>query len=106
MAFKVNFSEQAAIDFSEILDYISNELYAPLASNRFYDAVSKQIGIIGDNPLIFPLHPDKKLNEQKLHFTVIGNYLMFYVVNSEDDIVDIVRIIYGKRNLSTVMNED
>ncbi len=62
MAFKVEFSGQAAIDLSEILDYMHNELYAPQAAELFYNAVLKQLGIIGDNPFIYPVYQDKNLN--------------------------------------------
>ncbi len=102
MAFKVKFSEQAATDLDEILTYLSETLYAPQAAQRFYDAVSKQLGILADNPRIYPLHRDDRLNAPGLRFVTMGNYLLFYTVDDIGSIVYIARILYGKRDLGAV----
>ncbi len=35
-----------------------------------------------------------------LHFMTIGNYMLFYTINSETETVSILRIMYGGRDIS------
>ena len=105
MIYKVDFSEQAADDLSEIIRYISEELYNPQAAERFYSEVNENRGLLREHPYMFPLYHDEKLSTEGIHSVVIGNFLMFYIVDDEKSIVSIVRILYGRRDISSVFGE-
>ena len=101
MTYEVDFSERAADDLSEIIRYISEALYNPQAAGRFYNEVSEKRGLLCDHPHMFPLYHDS----EEIRFIVIGNFLMFYVVDDEKSIVSIVRILYGRRDIASGFGE-
>ena len=105
MTYKVDFSEQAADDLSEIIRYISEELYNPQAAGRFYNEVDKTRGLLCEHPHMFPLYHNEELSSEGLHSIAIGNFLMFYVVDDEKSIVSIVRILYGRRDIPSIFIE-
>ena len=102
MGFKVKFSHQAAQDLSDIIRYISDTLINPPAAVHFYDCVSQKLDTISQNPRIYPLSRDKSLSSQGYRAAVIGNYLMFYLVNDESETINIARVIYGKRDFTGI----
>ena len=106
MVFRTEFSEQADIDLDEILQYISDELGAPQAAERFYFAVFDKLDFLCDNPYMYPLHHNEILNAKGLHFIVISNFLLFYTVNDIKNVVTIVRILYGKRDLNAAFDSE
>ena len=99
MAFRVEFSEQAAEDLDEIIRYISDELFNPHAAERFYQAVGEKLELLREQPYIFPLYHDEKLSAEGFRFIVIGNYLMFYLIDENTPVVNIARLLYGKRDI-------
>jgi addiction module RelE/StbE family toxin len=105
MAFKVKFSEQAADDLSKIIRYISEELCNPQAAENFYSAVDKRLETLSENPYVFSLYHDERLSEQGIRFAVVGNYLMFYVVDDDKPIVSIARILYEKQDIPAVFEK-
>ena len=105
MAFDVKYSEQAAEDFDEILMYISNQLSAPQAAYNFYSAVQKKNLQLRSNPFIYPFHHDDILREKGLRFIPIGNYVLFFLINEDESVVEVARILYGKRDLSSAFTE-
>ena len=105
MDFKVKLSQEALGDIDSIINYISNELSNPQAAERFFHTVNEKITLLGKNPYIYPLHHDEELRAKGLRFVVIGNYLMFYLIDEGNSIVNIAGIIYGRRNLPAIFEE-
>ena len=104
MIFKVKYSQRAADDLDEIIRYINDELCNPQAAERFYNAANKKLGLMQENPYMFPLYHDKRLKDKVVRFAVIGNYLMFYMVDNDSSIINIARILYGSRDIPLVEN--
>ena len=102
MIFKVKYSKRAADDLADIIGYISGELCNPQAAERFYNAAADKLGLLRAHPYMFPLYRDEKLNAEGVRFAVIGNYLMFYLVDEDDATVNITRILYGGRDIPCV----
>jgi toxin ParE1/3/4 len=105
MAFQVKYSEQASDDLNDIVEYIHDELENPHAAERFYRKVMEKNGFLRDNPFMYPLHHDKKLNEKGLRFIAINNYILFYIIDEDNKIVNVVRIVYGRRDIPTLFEE-
>ena len=105
MDYNVKFSQQALDDLDNIIDYISDELCNPQAAARFFNKVNQKVVLLGKNPYVYPIHHNEELSAKGLRFVVIGNYLMFYLIDEDNSIVNIVRIIYGGRNLPILFDE-
>ena len=106
MDFKVKLSQQAVNDIDDIISYISHELYSPQAAERFFNKINQKISLLGKNPFIYPLYHDEDLSKKGLRFVIVGNYLMFYIIDEENTVVHIARIVYGGRNLPVVLEEN
>jgi plasmid stabilization system protein ParE len=102
MAFRVAYSEQASIDLDEIIGYIHDELHSPQAAEKFYRRVMETVKTLRDNPYLFPLYHDEKLSAEGYHYVMVGNYMMFYVIDDIAKAVSIARIVYGRRNIPAI----
>ena len=103
MVYRVTFSEQASDDLDRIIRYICYDLSNPSAASRFYVAVNDKLDLLRGNPYIYPLYHDDKLNALGYRFIIIGNYLLFFLIDNDSAAVSIVRILYGKRNVSSIL---
>ena len=106
MDYDVVFSEEAEDDLECIISYITEELRSPQSAARLFAAVSRKLELIRDNPYIYPTHHIEQLHSKGYRFAVIGNYLMFYTIDEEKSRTYIVRIVYGKRNLSDLFTQE
>jgi plasmid stabilization system protein ParE len=106
MAFKVVHSEQASVDLDDIIGYIHDELHSPQAAKKFFNKAMETIKLLCDNPYIFPLYHDDTLNAEGYRFAMIGNHMMFYTVDNDAEVVNIARIIYGRRNIPVVFGSN
>ena len=104
MSFRIKFTELAAQDLSDIVEYISEKLYSPGAAERFYSEVDKRLDKTSENPFIYPLTRDEKLSAEGYRVAVIGNYLLFYLVDEVNMIAYIIRIVYGKRDIIAIFS--
>lgn len=105
MDFQVKISRQAAGDLSDIIKYISDVLCSPGAAERFFNEVDKRLNLINKNPFMYPLFRDERVGSEGNRAVVIGNYLMFYIVDEANTLAYITRIVYGKRDITALFNE-
>jgi plasmid stabilization system protein ParE len=87
-----------------VLDYITNTLYSPQAALRMLQKANDKIGLIKENPHLFPLYHNKVIAEKGYRFTIVGNYLLFYRVNEEAKIITIESFIYGRQNIPEALS--
>ena len=74
MSWNIVYSEQARLDLRRIYEYISNEL-------RHH------------------LYEEEPWHSMGIRFFPVDNYLVFYLPNETEEIVNIVRIMYGGRDI-------
>ncbi|MCL2019429.1 MAG: type II toxin-antitoxin system RelE/ParE family toxin [Oscillospiraceae bacterium] len=106
MNFCVKYSAIAKADINDIINNIGVELSNPEAAKRFFNNVKKKENIISENPFIYPLHRNEKLHEKGYRFVAVGNYLVLYLVDEDKKIATITRIIYGRRDITSILNLD
>ncbi|UKS26646.1 type II toxin-antitoxin system RelE/ParE family toxin [Paenibacillus sp. HWE-109] len=94
--YRLSYLKLAQSDLLEIVDYISNELAAPEAALTLIDKLDKSIINLEQFPYSGHLYKNNRKFETAHRVLVVENYLVFYVVY--DDVVEIRRILYGKRN--------
>jgi plasmid stabilization system protein ParE len=84
-------------DLDEVADYIARVLQNPIAALRLVEDTEKAILRRLNNPLIFaPYH--SLIDRKQPYYTIqVRNYTVFYVVI--DDVMEVRRFVYGKRNL-------
>lgn len=96
--YKIEFSKEARNDLISIVDYIKNNLQEPNIAKKIAQKIREQIYSLSNSPKIFPIIDDKFLRKLELRKTIVDNYIIFYKVIDKEKMVQIIRIIYGKRN--------
>jgi len=99
VTYEVKLLSLAENDLDEICQYLSQ--FYPGTPGRFLDALEKNFNNISFNPKMFPKY---KYNSE-FRRMVIGDFLAFYKTDEANKQVLIYRILHGKRNVGTIINE-
>jgi plasmid stabilization system protein ParE len=78
--------------FEQVLKTSPSHLF-----QRFYDSIE----YLEKNPFMYPLVKDPFLCQLGYHMIPIDNFLIFYIVTSNE--VQIHRFLYGKRNYLLIL---
>jgi toxin ParE1/3/4 len=95
--FGYDFTRTAEADLSEIVSYMAVALGNRQAASDWLDELQKRI----DETRLFPESGMIVENE----FLLVGNYIMYYISDMDKQMIHILRIVYGKRNLDEIMSE-
>ena len=102
----VNITDIAEEEILSTLKYISDELKAPKAANDLLDEIERHEEILGKTPNIYPKVPDEYLAIKGMKFIVIKNYLMFFTVDKDAKIVNVIRFLYGRRDWKNILKNE
>lgn len=96
--YKVNVSEPAENDLRDIVRYISAQLAAPITATKMMDAIEEAIGSLTDMPQKCPPVTDERLASMGYRKLVVKNYIAFFTINEHSKVVNVERILYGRRD--------
>ena len=96
--YKLIISALAHDDLRNIISYIATTLCAPEAATRFSDEVKKCYGQLKNNPMIYALCNNARLNKEGYRRAVIKKYVLIYKVDEAEKIVKIYRLFYGAQD--------
>ena len=103
MDYCVVLSDQAKEDVAEIYGYILNvlksEKNADSVLNRLYSAMDELTYMATS----YHLYPNEPWYSLGVHYFSVGNYSIFYVV--ESNVVTVIHVAYGKRDLDNVLSD-
>ena len=101
MSYQLYITSTAEHDIMRAVDYIEFVLKNPQAADNLLDVVTKQIGTLSDFPQRFHIVDDPVLASWEIRFIIINNYLAFYTINEEKQLVfhSSTGIFPGLRNL-------
>ncbi|MDR2599925.1 MAG: type II toxin-antitoxin system RelE/ParE family toxin [Oscillospiraceae bacterium] len=94
MRTEVIYLPKAISDQADIKTYLSQ--FYPGTAKRFFTLLKKKISRLKTHPYSCPVYEDVP-DYRKL---VVGNYLVFYVVSENKEIVEVHRILHGSRDIS------
>ncbi|MBQ9663064.1 MAG: type II toxin-antitoxin system RelE/ParE family toxin [Oscillospiraceae bacterium] len=103
MSYDIHITRTAEEDLSEAVSYIDNVLLNPEASDALLNALDIQAADLADSPEKYMLVDDPVLHSWGVRFTLVKNYLAFYVIEEESKTVHIIRFLYGKRDWITIL---
>ncbi len=103
--FGYDFTRTAESDLSEIVSYIAIDLGNRQAATAWLDELQKKI----DETRLFPesgtIVENEFLSIEGVRRKLVGNYIMYYIPDMDKQMIHVLRIIYGKRNLDEMMRE-
>ena len=94
----VNITQTAFDDLMSIAVYIRDTLKEPVIAINQVTKIKEVIFSLKDFPCRQPLVRNKMLAAQGYRSITVDNYTIFYVVNERDNIVNISRALYSRRN--------
>lgn len=96
--YKVILTDRAQEELDEIYNYISKSFMEATTAQNLIEKIQKSILQLEDIPEGFSIIEQYRDREYKYRKLVINNYVAIYRVDKEQQIVYIVRIVYGGRN--------
>ncbi|MDD4692576.1 type II toxin-antitoxin system RelE/ParE family toxin [Eubacterium aggregans] len=105
MSWKINYSAQARQDLRSLYEYIATEFCAPDTAANQARRIMQGIRTLQDMPMRHRLYEAEPFHSMGLHFIPVNNYLIFYLPKEAEEVINIVRIMYGGRNIREQLNE-
>ena len=99
MTFEVRIARRAEDDLRDIYEYIAFDLGEPEVARRVILRLQEAADGLAALPERHRLVDAEPWRSRNTRYMVIGNYLMFYVVDTEEGVVSIIRIVYGGRDV-------
>ena len=103
--FQYRFSKKAEADLDEILSYIYIELSNPQDTSSFLEDLQTVIDSICAIPKIGRIVENEFLPDREVRKSLVGNYILYYLPDTNEKIIYILRILYGRRSLDELVRE-
>ena len=100
--FGYQLTKRAESDLDGIVSYIAVELANPQAASDFVDKLKDNIDEARAFPESGSLVDNEFLQVENLRKKLIGNYIMYYLPDIREKIIYILRIVYGKQNITEI----
>ena len=101
--YKIQFSKDARKDLIDIYSYIKYNLQEPNIAKKLIDKIKKEIYKLENNPTIYAIIKDEIIKKRVIRKIKVNNHIVFYKVEEKNKIVEIVRIMYGRRNWTKIL---
>lgn len=96
--YKIEFSKNAQNDLKDIIHYIKYKLQEPNIAKKISLKIKEKIMTLSHSPYLYAIVHDNHLEKLELRKLIVDNYIIFYRIKENDNLVQIVRIMYGRRN--------
>lgn len=101
--YKVEYLPVARKDMLEIVRYISGELKNPNAADRLAVELINAMENVLTFPYRAPVYQPIRPLKHEYRKILAHNYLMFYWVDEDKELVTVARVVYAKRDYSRVL---
>lgn len=103
-SFTYRLSITAEADIDEIIDYIALILKNPIAAKSLYDQLIKILQHLCEMPKIGHIVENEFDRRDDVRWLPINNYILYYVVNNEDRIINVLRVVSARRDQHLIIN--
>ena len=103
--FQYRFSKKAEAALDEILSYLSIELSNSDAASGFLKDLQTVIDSICAIPKMGRIVENEFLPDRDVRKSLVGNYILYYLPDTKEKIIYILRILYGRRSLDELVRE-
>ncbi|GHU84160.1 hypothetical protein FACS1894196_4880 [Clostridia bacterium] len=96
--YRVDVSELAEGDLWDIVRYIASQLSAPIAAMNMMELLEDAMAGLSDKPQRYPFVADERLAQMGYRKMSVKNYFVFFSIDEKHKVVDVERILYGRRD--------
>lgn len=105
MSYEVRLTPEAKADLRGIFEYIAYELQSEQNAVGQLDRLERGIKSLDQMPERFRIYEKEPWNSRNLRIMPIDNYIVFYIPDHEENIVTVIRVIYGGRDIDSQLNK-
>ena len=99
--YNVVLSETAEDDLDDVVEYLSN--FSPTIARRYFDEIMVKALSLSLMPQRCSFVQDEFLRKKGYRWLFVRNYTIFFVIDEENNIVDIRAIIYSGREYTALL---
>lgn len=103
--YKLTVYETAKADMRDAVTYVSKTLREPETARSLLQRFRETVLSLALMPERFGLVSDRYLAALGLRMAPVGNYLIFYTVDISTRRVDVVRVLYGRRDWMQILKD-
>ena len=105
MIYSVKISEKAESDLKKIFEYVAFELLSVQTAFNLLERLEKSILNLNQMPNRHIAYEKEPWKSRGLRIMPVGNYIVLYIVDEESAVVNIVRVMYGGREIEAQLNK-
>ena len=98
-------TEKADADLDDVVQYIAVELANPKAASDFVDKLQSAIEEARSFPESGSLVINEYLPDTEVRKKLVENYILYYLPDSEQKTIFVLRIVYGRRNMDEILRQ-
>jgi toxin ParE1/3/4 len=101
--YRIDVSEPAENDLRDIVRYISAQLSAPITALEMLEVIEQAMSGLAEMPHRAPAVADERLAAIGYRKLIVKNYIIFFSIDEKEKVVDVERILYGRRNWQAIL---
>jgi plasmid stabilization system protein ParE len=101
--YKVFLSNTVEQDIRDPFNYIAKTLKVPITAMDHLEAIEIALADLEANPEVHPLVRDERLAALGYRWLPVKGYVIFYTIGEAKKSVDVVRVLYAKRNWASIL---
>ena len=105
MEYEVRITFQAQTHLHEIRDYIAQELLAPEAAKSTVQRLGTVMASLSQMPNRVPLIEEEPWHSEGVRVRAVRNFLIYFWVNEAEKTVQIIAVIYARRDQTSVLSQ-
>jgi toxin ParE1/3/4 len=103
--YNVIFTKRAKNDLDDVYRYIAEQALMPKTALKLTENIKDEINYYLSYMPFYPLADDKRLAQAGVRKMVVKKYLVFFVVNENENTVNVIHIIHGARDWMNVFTQ-
>lgn len=105
MAYKVKMTDYAIGQMQNAAAYIAHDLHEPETAGRWLSRMQKEILTLDFMPGRIPLVEDEPWRAEGFHKMVVMNFIVYFWIEEETDVVWVTAVVYGGRDQRKVLED-
>ena len=105
MNWRIQYSASSREDLKSVFDYIAYELFSPEYAAGQVERIMKAVRSLEDMPMRYSVYNEEPWKTKLVKFLPVDNYIIFYLPMDDSKTVNIIRIIYGGRDMKRQIKE-